>query len=78
MNQYAAPMYAPTAGAASIPRPVRARAKMSTTRPAVATTSLTSRFAPVRSLVDSSASGTLNMMLASSAPAMAPRVCAPL
>ena len=39
VNQYAAPMYAPTAGAASAPRPVRARAKMTSTRPAVATTS---------------------------------------
>ena len=43
VNQYAAPMYAPTAGAASSPRPVRARAKMSATRPAVATTSASSR-----------------------------------
>ena len=43
VNQYAAPMYAPTAGAAHAPRPVRARAKMSATSPAVATTSPTHR-----------------------------------
>jgi hypothetical protein len=38
VNQYAAPMYAPTAGAARTPRPVRASAKIRATRKVVATT----------------------------------------
>ena len=41
VNQYAAPMYAPTAGAASAPRPLRTSAKISATRNVVATTSAT-------------------------------------
>ena len=41
VNQYAAPMYAPTAGATAVARPVRTRAKMTSTTPAVATTSPT-------------------------------------
>src|SRR3954447_8106608 len=75
VNQYAAPMYAPTAGAASMPRPLRASAKTSATRPRVATTSPSSRWAPVRSLVERSPSGTWYMRLASSAPATAPITC---
>ena len=60
VNQYAAPMYAPTAGAASAPRPVRARAKISRTSPAVATTS-PSRCPPVTRCVVEIAGGMSNM-----------------
>ena len=64
-------MYAPTAGAARAPRPVRARAKISARRNVVATTSA-SRWPPlVRSLVDTVVA-TPNMRLASTAPATAP------
>ena len=75
VNQYAAPMYAPMAGAASMPRPVRASAKIRTTSPTVATTSPSHRCGPVRSRVDSSPSGTWYIRFASSAPATAPRTC---
>ena len=75
VNQYAAPMYAPTAGAASAPRPERTRAKISNTSPAVATTSPTSSPVPVRSVVARPAS-TSNIAFASSAPPIPPAHCA--
>ncbi len=46
VNQYAAPMYAPTAAADSAARPVRARAKINAISPAVATTSPTRMTGP--------------------------------
>lgn len=51
VNQYAAPMYAPTAPADRAVRPVRANAKTSSTNPAVATTSPTPRPTLIRSVV---------------------------
>src|SRR4051812_44655589 len=58
VNQYAAPMWAPPEGAAGSPRPVGEGAKRSTPGPAVAMASPSHRFAPVRSVLDSSLTGT--------------------
>ena len=54
VNQYAAPMYAPTAAAQRAARPVRARVKMSAIKPAVATISPTSWPVVMRSVVANS------------------------
>src|SRR6478735_7026667 len=51
VNQYAAPIYAPTAAAASAARPVRAKAKITAISPAVATTSPTRYPVVMRCLV---------------------------
>src|SRR5215208_5558191 len=75
VNQYAAPMYAPTAGAAQAPRPVRTRARIRATSPAVATASPTHRCHPERSVPDRRC-GTSNIRFASNAPATPPTVCA--
>jgi len=76
VNQYAAPMYAPTVGAAIAPRPVRTSANTRTRSPAVATTS-PRRCGPVaRSVVETDVA-TPNMRLASTAPATPPATCAP-
>ena len=48
VNQYAAPIQAPTAQATCWRRPVRARATMTSISPAVATTSLSRTGAPPR------------------------------
>ena len=71
VNQYAAPMYAPTAGAASAPRPLRTSAKISATRNVVATTSATRCPGVTRSVVEIDVS-TPNITLARTAPATAP------
>src|SRR4029450_6614861 len=72
VNQYAAPMYAPTAAGATAARPLRTRAKTSKTNPVVATTSPSHSGAPLRCLVDSSIAGKLNIRLAKTEPATAP------
>src|SRR5687768_8649233 len=76
VNQYAAPMYAPTAAGATADRPDRARAKISRTRPAVATTSPSHRCPADRSLPENSTAGRSNIRFARIDPAMAPRVWA--
>ena len=72
VNQYAAPMYAPTAAGATLVRPVRANAKISRTRPAVATTSPSQRGTPVRTCCDQLTAGRSNMTFARIAPETAP------
>src|SRR5690349_5067610 len=72
VNQYAAPMYAPTAAGADDPRPERARAKTSNTRPAVATTSASHRFGPLRLVCDHVTAGSPNIRSARTAPTIAP------
>src|ERR1700760_485841 len=69
VNQYAAPMYAPTAVADSAARPVLARVMMSAISPAVATTSPMRWPTVNRSLVEISNAARSNMMLARIAPA---------
>ena len=76
VNQYAAPMYAPTAAADSAARPVRARAKINAISPAVATTSPTRWPVVMRSLVAISNTRRSNMMLARTAPTTPPVIWA--
>src|SRR5689334_2478632 len=72
VNQYAAPIYAPTAAADKPARPVRARAKITATSPAVATTTPTKWTAVMRSFVEISNSRWSNISLANSAPTTPP------
>src|SRR5689334_23251602 len=72
VNQYAAPIYAPTAAADRPARPVRARAKITATRPAVATTSPTRWPTVTRSFVEISSTRRSNIRLANSAPRTPP------
>jgi hypothetical protein len=76
VNQYAAPMYAPTAAADTAARPVRARVKISAISPAVATTSPTRWPVVLRSLVAISNTRRSNMMLARTAPTTPPTIWA--
>ena len=76
VNQYAAPMYAPTAAADSAARPVRARAKINAISPAVATTSPTRWPVVMRSLVAISNTRRSNMTLARTAPTTPPVIWA--
>src|SRR3954454_13629764 len=62
-------------GGPQVSRPVRARPKTSSTRPAVATTSASQRGDPERARVASCTSGRPNIALASTTPAAAPRSC---
>src|ERR671927_112557 len=72
VNQYAAPIYAPTAAADRPARPVRGRAKISAMRPAVATTSPTRCPVVTRSFVEISHTRRSNIRLANSAPTTPP------
>src|SRR5437879_4560786 len=76
VNQCADPTYAPTAAAATAPRPDQASAKISTTSPAVATTSPSQRCPDERSVVDHDTAALSYIRLASTAPATAPTICA--
>ena len=69
-------MYAPTAGAARWARPVRARAKITSTRPAVATTSASRCGQVARSVVLHETAGAANMRFARTAPVMHPTIWA--
>ena len=74
VKKYAAPMYAPTAAGARCDRPVRARAKITRTRPTVATTS-ESQWAPVAlCFVEMDSAASENIVLARIAPQMHPPV----
>ena len=68
VHQYAAPIQAPTAAGVYRARPVMAKAKITITRPAVATSSDVSKAAPPRTCVDRVV-GSSNMTLAKTAPA---------
>src|SRR3954468_16463866 len=72
VNQYAAPMYAPTAAGATAARPDRARAKMSRRRPAVGTPSPSHRCPPDRCLCEMVTASRPNMRLARIDPPIAP------
>src|SRR3977135_767559 len=76
VNQYAAPMYAPTAAADRAARPVRASAKITAISPAVATTSPMKWPAVNRSLVEISNAVRSNMTFARTAPMIPPDTCA--
>ena len=76
VKKYAAPMYAPTAGAARCERPVRTSAKITSTRPAVATTSARRCGQSARSFVLHAIAGAPNIMFARIAPPMHPTICA--
>src|ERR1700716_3632788 len=76
VNQYAAPMYAPTAAADSEAQPVRASAKITAISPAVGTTSPTKCPMVNRSLVKISNAVLSNMTFARTAPMMPPDTCA--
>ncbi len=76
VNQQAAPMYAATAAGIDRARPPRSRPTTSRISPAVATASPSHRCPPDRSWVDSLSSGLANMASASTAPPIAPAVCA--
>lgn len=74
--QQAAPIHPATAIGASAPRPERASAKTTRTRPAVATTSPVHRCGADRAVCDAETAGRANIRLASTAPPIAPEVCA--
>src|SRR5215475_12092277 len=74
VNQYAAPIHAPTAQLTCWSRPLLARVTMTSIRPAVATISLSSNGAPVLCLCDGLRIVWPNMASASAAPAMAPAI----
>ena len=76
VKKYAAPMYAPTAGAARCERPVRTRAKITSTSPAVATTSASRCGQSARSFVLHAIAAAANIRFARIAPAMHPTICA--
>ena len=71
VKKYAAPMYAPTAGATTIPfrRGIR---NMTDSRPRVAITSASHKSGPLRTFVDQFTAGSANIRLASIVPAMPP------
>jgi hypothetical protein len=71
-HQYAAVMYEPTAKGASAARPPRTRAKMSTTRPNVASASDNHRPPPDRSVVETVTAGRSNITFAAIAPTAPP------
>ena len=75
-HQYAAVMYAPTANGASAARPARTSAKISTTRPNVATASDSHRPPPERSVVEIDTAGRSNIRFATTAPTTPPTSCA--
>jgi len=76
VNQYAAPMYAPTAAGAACARPVRASEKITSSRPSVATTSA-KRCAPLaRWFCEMLTAASANMTFAAIAPLMQPTICA--
>src|SRR4051812_47248287 len=64
VNQYAAPMYAPTANGAALDRPVRTTPKITKSSPSVATISPSHRPPPERTSVDHSTPPRSNMRLA--------------
>src|ERR671930_440584 len=76
VNQYADPMYAPTAAGATAARPDDANAKISTMSPAVATTSPSHRWAALRSFVDQDTAASPYIRFATTAPATAPTIWA--
>src|SRR5215218_7649348 len=71
-HQYAAVMYAPTANGASAARPARTSAKISTTRPKVATASDSHRPPAERSVSETDTAGRPNIRLATTAPTAPP------
>src|SRR5690606_8437933 len=75
VNQYAAPMYAPTAAPMKLVRPLRARTKITSTSPVVATTS-ERRLPGVTRPVAENEEGRSNIAFAKSAPATPPASCA--
>src|SRR5579859_4245704 len=76
VNQYAAPMYAPTAAAADRPRPARASAKITTISPRVATISDRKCAGVARCLAEMLTAARPNIRLASTAPPAHPATCA--
>src|SRR5436309_1105392 len=76
VNQYAAPIYAPTANGATDDRPDRAMPNTTSTSPAVATISPNHSPPPERVLVDHSTAGSEYMRLASIAPQLPPEISA--
>src|SRR5215217_3642380 len=72
VNQYAPPIHAATAHGVFSVRSVRARAKITSTSPAVAITSPRAWARLARSLVDQATAGSSNIRLARTAPATAP------
>ena len=76
VKKYAAPIHAGTRTGPRRPLPVRVRAPMIHSSPAVATTSPRRRLPPVRSVVEIWMAGRSNIRLASMAPVMAPVIWA--
>src|SRR5437763_13578490 len=74
VNQYAAPMYAPTAAGAEAPRRVRASEKMTSNRPRVAMTSANRCAGLARCLVEMLTAANANIALAAIAPMMQPTI----
>src|SRR5437763_2160769 len=75
VNQYAAPIYAPTSNGATDDRPDRAMPNTTSTSPAVATISPNHSPPPERVLVDHSTAGSEYMRLTSIAPQIPPEIC---
>ena len=78
VNQYAAPIHAPTDQAACCIRPVRASVTISSSSPAVATASPSSTGPPPRRVPDTASAGTPNIASASAAPPIAPVIWQPI
>src|SRR3954471_16268008 len=76
VNQYAAPMYAPTAAGAVDARPVRAREKMTSSSPSVAMTSASRWAGLARWWVEMLIALSANMPFAAIAPATQPAIWA--
>src|SRR5215472_13045463 len=72
VKKYAAPMYAPTAAGAVRARPARASAKITISRPSVATISDRKWPADARCFAEMLTAGPENIRLASTAPPMHP------
>src|SRR5580704_17858590 len=75
VKKYAAPMYAPTAAGALAPRLVRAREKITSSRPSVAMISERKCGPVARCFVEIVTCDSANMPLAASAPRMQPAIC---
>jgi len=76
VNQYAAPMWAPTASGALRARPGRAGTKITSSSPAVAMTSDRKCAAEARCLAEMLAAGSANVEFAATAPAAQSATCA--
>ena len=75
VKKYAAPIHAGTSAGPRLPRPVRVSAPMTSSRPAVATTSPSQMLPPVRTFAEAVTAGSENIRFARIAPAHAPAIC---